>query len=128
VDRRKVLAFRGSVETNQEKSGNEIPFIDLPTVGSRSTVRGFQSRRFIDKSAMTFSLEYRYRIWRYFDWALFADSGQVAPEIGDFAWNRLHTGYGIRFIARSEGDRAISFDIARSQETWKFYVNFSPTF
>jgi outer membrane protein assembly factor BamA len=126
-DKRKVLAFRARVETVQEKGGSAIPFLDLPLIGSRSTVRGFESRRFVDGSAMNLSLEYRYRIYRHFDWAVFVDTGQVAHEIGDFGWDRFHTGYGMRFIARA-GKNAFSIDIARSPEAWKVYLDFSPTF
>lgn len=127
ADGRKVLAFRASAETNQEKAGNQVPFFDLPAIGGRSSVRGFEGRRFIDKSAMNVSAEYRYRIWRHFDWALFVDAGQVAPEVGDFGWDRFHKGYGMRFIAR-EGKHAVSVDVARSREAWGVYVDFSPKF
>jgi outer membrane protein assembly factor BamA len=124
-----VLGFRGSVETNQAKGGSEIPFFDLPMIGGFRTVRGFDNRRFIDTSAMNATLEYRYRIWRHFDWGFFVDSGQVAPEIRDFAWNRLHTGYGMRFIVRARGNRAVVIDMARSrEEPFKLYVDFSPLF
>ena len=127
-DRRKVLAFRARVETNQEKGGSQIPVFDLSAIGGRSTVRGFPGRRFVDKSALVASTEYRYRIWRHFDWAVFVDGGQVAPEIGDFAWKRFHTGYGMRFIARTESKHGVSLDVARSREGWGVYVDFSPTF
>jgi outer membrane protein assembly factor BamA len=127
-DHRKVIVLRAAMETNQEKGGDVIPFFDLPTIGSHSTLRGFRSRRFTDKSAMNASLEYRYRIWRYMDWALFADTGQVGPEIGDFALNGLHTGYGSRFIVRAGEKRAVSFEVAHSREAWLLYVAFNPRF
>jgi outer membrane protein assembly factor BamA len=127
-DHRKVIVFRTAVETNQEKGGGVVPFFDLPTLGSHSTLRGFRSRRFTDKSVMTASLEYRYRIWRHMDWARFADAGQVAPEIGDFDRNGLHTGYGARFIVRG-GDRlAVSLEVAHSREAWLLYLDFNPRF
>jgi outer membrane protein assembly factor BamA len=124
--KRKVIAFRANVETTQEKGGSIIPFYDLPTVGGSSTVRGFSNRRFADKNAVSASLEYRYRIWRHMDWGLFVDTGQVAPRIGDFARERFHTGYGMRLAVRAKGDRAVSFEVARSPEAWMFYVDFTP--
>jgi outer membrane protein assembly factor BamA len=127
-DRRKVLGLRASLETNQPKGGSAVPFFDLPTIGSRSTVRGFSTRRFSDRSAMSAGVEYRYRIWRYFDWGVFVDAGQVAPEIGNFAMDRFHAGYGMRFIPRSQEGRGIIVDFARSREGWRFYVDFSPLF
>jgi outer membrane protein assembly factor BamA len=127
-DRRKVLGVRASLETNQPKGGSTVPFFDLPTIGSRTTVRGFSTRRFTDRSAMSAGVEYRYRIWRYFDWGLFVDAGQVAPEIGNFALDRFHTGYGIRFIPRSADGRGIMVDVARSREMWMLYIDFSALF
>jgi outer membrane protein assembly factor BamA len=128
-DHRKVIAFRTDVETNREKGGSVVPFFDLPIIGSHSTVRGIPSRRYTDKSSMTASLEYRYRIWRYFDWGLFVDTGQVGPQIGDFSLSkdRLHTGYGTRLMMRS-GKHAMSIDVAHSREGWAFYADFNPDF
>lgn len=128
-DRRKVLSFRGHIETTQEKGGSTIPFFDLPTIGSHSTVRGFDGRRFTDKSAMSASVEYRYRIWRQFDVGLFADAGQVAPEVRNFAMDRFHGSYGGRFIVRTQEHRGFAIDVAHSKE-WPlmFYLDFSPLF
>jgi outer membrane protein assembly factor BamA len=128
-DRRKVISLRANIETNREKGGSSIPFFDFPFLGGGSTLRGFESRRFTDKSAMSISAAYQYRIWRYFDWGFFADAGQVAPEIEDFKLDRLHTGYGVRFVVRTEGHRGIIFDVARSRENpWMLYVDFGPLF
>jgi len=129
-DHRKVIAFRADVETNREKGGSVIPFFDLPIVGSHSTVRGIPSRRYTDKSSMTASLEYRYRIWRNFDWGVFADTGQVGSQIGDFSLSksRLHTGYGMRLMMRAGEKHAMSIDVAHSREGWMVYADFSPDF
>jgi outer membrane protein assembly factor BamA len=59
-DSRKVIAFRGMVETDQEKGGSSVPFYDLPYIGSWKTLRGFEDYRYRDKSAVAFGLEYRY--------------------------------------------------------------------
>jgi outer membrane protein assembly factor BamA len=128
-DHRKVIAFRLDVETNLEKGGSVIPYFDLPIIGSHSTVRGIPSRRYTDKSSMSASLEYRYRIWRHFDWGFFVDTGQVGPQIGDFSLSkdRLHTGYGTRLMMRA-GKHAVSFDLAHSREGWAVYADFSPDF
>lgn len=128
-DDRTVLGFRGTIETNQPKGGSTIPFFDMPFIGSYSTLRGFENRRFFDRSSMTASVDYRYRIWRRFDWGFFVDTGQVAPEVRDFAWDRLHTGYGMRFVVRARENRALIIDMARSrEEPFKLYIDFSPLF
>jgi outer membrane protein assembly factor BamA len=128
-DNRKVIALRATVETNLKKGGSAIPFFDLPIVGGSSTVRGFETRRFTDSSAMSLSAEYRYRIGRNFDWGLFIDAGQVAPQLGDFGLNRFHKGYGMRLILRTAEKRAVFVDFAHSrEEPIKFYLNLSPLF
>lgn len=127
-DHRRVLSFRAEAETNRSKGGSAVPFFDLPTVGSFSTLRGYTTRRFSDRSAMNTSMEYRYRIWRYLDMSLFTDVGQVAPVIGAFSWDNLHTSYGAGFIVRSQAGRGIVTNVTRSREGWGLYVDFSPLF
>jgi outer membrane protein assembly factor BamA len=127
-DTRKVIAFRGMAETNQEKGGSSVPFYDQPYIGSWKTLRGFEDYRYRDKSAVAFGLEYRYRIWRALDWAWFVDTGQVGPEPGDFAWDGFHTGYGTRLIMLPTPKFPISVDIGRSSEKWRLYINFNPSF
>ena len=124
----KIVAIRAMAETNQERRGSKIPFFDLATLGDWNDLRGFEQSRFYDKSALSFGVEYRYRIWRAFDWALFTDRGQVAPEPGDFGAARFHTSYGARLIALPKTRRPITIDAARSREGWRFYLNFSPEF
>jgi Omp85 superfamily domain len=127
-DRRKVIAVRAMAETNQEKDGSQVPFFDMPYLGSWRTLRGFEDYRYRDKSALAVGLEYRYRIWRALDWGFFLDQGQVAPEPGDFSWGGFHTGYGTRLIMLPNPKLPISVDLGRSNEKWRLYVNFNPTF
>jgi outer membrane protein assembly factor BamA len=129
ADHRTVIGLRGTIETNQPKGGSTVPFFDLPFIGSYSTLRGFENRRFVDRSAVTASVEYRYRIWRHFDWGFFVDQGQVAQEVRNFTVDRLHTGYGMRFVVRAGERRALIIDMARSREdAFRLYVDFSPLF
>jgi len=127
-DGRKVIAVRGFVETNQTTAGRAIPFFDMPVLGTSQTLRGFQTFRFRDKTALAASLEYRYRIWPRIDLGLFVDQGQVAPQLGDLALNRFHTGYGLRLFGWLKPTSPISIDYGRSSETWRFYVSFNPRF
>jgi len=127
-DGRKLIAVRGLVETNQTTSGREIPFFDMPFLGSMDTLRGFENFRFRDKSAVAWSIEYRYRIWPQMDWGFFVDQGQVAPHLGDLAFDRFHTGYGTKFIIWAKPTLPISFDVGRSAEAWRFYINVNPRF
>jgi outer membrane protein assembly factor BamA len=125
---RSVIALRAGAETNQERRGRSIPFADLPIAGSWETLRGYADQRFYDKSVLTVGAEYRYRIWQAFDWGLFADAGQVAPEPGGFGIDRFHPAYGFRLIARATPRNAVTFDFARSREGWSLYFIVHPSF
>jgi outer membrane protein assembly factor BamA len=127
-DGRKMIAFRGLVETNVPTSGHDVPFFDMPFLGSQGTMRGFENFRFRDRSALALTLEYRYRIWRLMDAGLFVDEGQVAPQLGDMGWSRFHTGYGARIFLWAKSNLPISFDYGRSNETWRFYINLNKAF
>jgi outer membrane protein assembly factor BamA len=128
ADGRSVIAARVLAETNQEKGGRAIPLIAMPYVGGRTTLRAFQSRRFVDKSALGATVEYRYRIWQVLDAGLFVDKGQVAAEPGDFDVHRFHTGYGVRLIARPSPKHVFAVDAAHSKEGWQFYASYNPDF
>jgi len=128
TDHRTVLAFRGLAETNQTKGGSQVPWFDMPVLGSWDNLRGFENFRFRDKSAVAFSAEYRYRIWRQMDWGFFLDEGQVAPQPGDFGWSRFHTGYGFRVFFLPRLTFPVAIDIARSNEKWRMYVNINADF
>ena len=125
---RKLLAFRAMFVTNQEKGGSQIPFFELVSLGGAQTLRSFENHRYYDKSALAFLAEYRYRVWRAFDWAIFMEQGQVAPEPGDFGWTRFHSGYGFRFIIRATPTVPLSFDFARGVDGWRVYFRFKPAF
>jgi len=123
-DNRKVIAFRALLETNRGR----VPFFDMPFLGSQQTLRGFESFRFRDRTALALTLEYRYRIWPRIDAGLFVDEGQVAPELGDLGLDRFHTGYGARLFVWPKPNTPISIDYGRSRETWRLHVSFKPRF
>ena len=128
-DYRTVVAFRGFAETNQAKSGSSVPWFDMPALGTWDTLRGFENFRFRDRSALSLTAEYRYRIWRAMDWGFFLDGGQVAPHLGDMGLNRFHIGYGFRFFVLPKATFPIAIDVAHSAEKWwRLYINFNTSF
>jgi outer membrane protein assembly factor BamA len=128
ADRRTAIALRLFAETNQLTHG-QVPFFDMPAVGSWETLRGYENFRFRDTSALSLTAEYRYRIWRFMDWGFFLDAGQVAPHPGDFGWNRFQTGYGFRWFIYLKPTFPVAIDVAHSSEKSAiFYINFNTTF
>jgi hypothetical protein len=124
----KELIFRFAGETNQEQSDGRVPFFEMARVGGHSSLRGFEHYRFQDKSSIAYSMEYRYRIWEYFDWGLFVDQAQVAPEPGDFALDGFHTGYGMRWLISPPANLDIGIDIAHGSEGLELYFKLNPRF
>ena len=127
-DKRTVIAFRGMAETNQEKGGSHVPFFDMPMIGGWDTVRGLDDFRFLDKSAISFGAEYRFRVWTHMDWGFFVDEGQVAPQPGDFGWSRFHTGYGVRSVFLPKPNYPVSIDLGHSREKWILSFNLNRNF
>jgi hypothetical protein len=127
-DGRKVIAARALVETNVARNGRFVPFFDMPGIGSSSTLRGFDSLRFRDTTAMAATLEYRFRIWTALDLGLFVDQAQVAPQLGDLALNAFHTGYGVRLFVWPKPNFPVSLDYGRSNEKWRLHLNVNARF
>jgi len=137
-------------------NSEELPYIEQFFVGGANSIRAFQIRElgpgsFVDESILLtddnqfidqtgdlkleFSLEYRFKIIRYLNGAVFLDGGNVwllnsddRPE-GVFKFNRffkeiaLGTGYGLRldfdfFVIRFDTAFPIRKPIANGQFGW----------
>jgi outer membrane protein assembly factor BamA len=55
-DHRTAIALRAFAETNQRTRG-DVPFFDMPVIGTWETLRGYENFRFRDRSALAFSVE-----------------------------------------------------------------------
>jgi len=111
-----VLSFRGRVQTAWEKSGEEIPFFMLPSVGSGSTLRGFPSWRFRDRNSLLLQAEWRIMVNRFIDTAVFYDAGKVTRRTSDLDLDGLKSDYG--FGVRFHGPLAtpLRVELAKSNE------------
>jgi hypothetical protein len=94
-----VVSLHGLVSTTHTKSGQEIPFFMLPALGGGSTLRGYSSWRFRDFNSLLLQAEWRIIVNRYFDTAVFYDTGKVAARRSDLDVDgfRHDAGFGIRF-------------------------------
>jgi len=130
---RRILAFRGLMEHNNETSKREVPFFDMARLGGYGiypwygdTHRGFRRDRFYDDSLLLFNLEYRWTVWEHREWrmdtAFFWDEGQVFGDWGDFQFKGLRASSGIGLRLCVEGQVLITLDLARSREGTQIYV------
>ena len=76
------LAVRGYADLDHPRGGSQIPFYDMPYLGGRSELRGFENYRFRGDNLVLFSVELRQTVWtqredRGLDLVAFGDAGQV---------------------------------------------------
>lgn len=114
-----VLAVRGLVTMTTTAEGNEVPFMLAPTLGSDDTLRGFVTRRFIDRNRVLLTAEYRWRPSHFIDMAVFVDAGKVAPRRSDLDLASLETDWGIGIRIHGPGFTALRMEVAKSREGWR---------
>jgi hypothetical protein len=115
-----AVTLRGVVQTAFSKGDQEIPFFMLPSLGGGSTLRGFQSWRFRDRNSLLLQAEWRVMANRFFDTALFYDTGKVASRTSDLDLNGLKHDYGVGFRFHSLDSTILRVDVARSGEGTRF--------
>ena len=97
-------------------------------------MRGFRNYRFRDRRSLLMNLEYRWEVWTYADFVLFADGGKVFRRAGDLDFTDLQAGYGFGFLLRTPlvGQLGrygrLRFDSAKSQEGFRIYIGSGPAF
>jgi len=114
-----VLAFRALGVFTKPDPGNSAPLVLLPYIGSGKTVRGFETRRFVDRDAIVLTGEYRWRPSRFLDMAVFLDGGQVAPSSDALAWDRMKTSWGIGARLHGPAFSVMRAEVAHSVEGWR---------
>ena len=126
--RSRLLALRARTSRSIADSGGEVPFYLMETLGGGSTIRGFREFRFRDARTLLLSAEYRWELWTYLDFALFADAGKVFSESSEFDLHDLETAVGFGLRGHGPGGTVIRFDLARSRESIKVHIGGGPSF
>ena len=103
-----------------------MPSAPGPTpTGGGSDLRGYPSWRWTDQAVGYATAEYRYRIWEEHTWkatpgvleaAIFADAGDVAPEIGDLDTEDIKTSYGLEVRMYLKDSPVFRLGVAHSDE------------
>lgn len=108
-----ILAAHAEVEYTD----GDVPFYRLPSLSSRSSMRGVEDGVFIDKTRYAVQAEYRFPIWQRFGGAVFAAGGNVAPALEDLG-DDIHFagGFGVRYTIETRKHINIRLDIGFDEE------------
>jgi hypothetical protein len=112
-----VLSFRARVQTAFDKDGQQTPFFMLPALGGGSTLRGYSSWRFRDKSSLLLQGEWRIMVNRYLDLAFFYDAGKVAARTSDLDLDHLKDDFGVGLRFHGPFATPLRVELARSRES-----------
>jgi outer membrane protein assembly factor BamA len=105
-----------------------IPFFEMASIGNLVSGRGFQDRRFIDRSLLTIQSELRFPIYKRFSGVTFANLSWISPNTHSYVLNRNLPSYGAglrfkiskKFRARLRIDYALAKDVIdeSGQKKW----------
>jgi outer membrane protein assembly factor BamA len=111
-----VLSMRAAASTTGTKTGQQIPFFMLPSIGGGSSLRGYTSWRFRDRNSLLLQAEWRVIVNRFLDMALFYDTGKVTSHTRDLDLTDLEDDYGIGFRFHGPLATPLRIEFARSHE------------
>jgi outer membrane translocation and assembly module TamA len=100
-------------------SGDAVPVMLSPFLGSGSTLRGYANRRFTDRNRVLLTGEYRWRPSRYLDMALFVDAGQVAADRRAFDFAEFDVAWGVGARFHGPNFNALRIEVARGREGFR---------
>jgi outer membrane protein assembly factor BamA len=123
-----VLSLRAAASTTGTKSGQEIPFFMLPSLGGGTSLRGYSSWRFRDRNRLLLQAEWRVMVNRYIDTAVFYDTGKVTAHTRDLDLQGLSDDYGLGFRFHGPLATPLRIDFARSREGLSIVFSSSAVF
>ena len=124
----RVLAFRFHGEAI-DAPVDEVPAVELPTMGGPVYMRGYHLDRWRDRVAAVATGEYQWDLSHSLFAALFVDVGRVYPSIEDMSFDDLRMGYGIALELHAPGIQGIRGSMASSLDGGLFFnVYLEPVF
>jgi hypothetical protein len=123
-----VLSLHGAVKTSWSKHDQATAFYYLPSLGGGSNLRGFSSFRFVDHHSMLLQAEWRVMANRFFESALFYDTGKVVADTADLDFNHLKSDYGFGVRFHAPAITVLRVDVARSNEGTRLVFAAGPSF
>jgi outer membrane protein assembly factor BamA len=122
------LMFRALATMGTPDAGSTVPIMFAPMVGSGTTVRGFNNRRFQDNGRLVLNAEYRWRPSRYLDMAIFYDAGRVGPDWRSVKSGKFETGWGVGSRLHGPAFTIWRVELAHSRNGFNLVVATAPPF
>lgn len=123
-----VVSLRGRVQTTVDDD-DLVPYFLMPSLGSSSTLRAYNSRRFRDRHSVLASAEWRWIPNRLgMDVALFFDAGKVTSRRADLSFSDLEHNAGIGLRLHGPSLTVIRIELARGSEGWNAVFSSSAAF
>jgi hypothetical protein len=109
----RVLTLRATVD-GVLGDRDDVPFVDLPTIGGAELLRGYSTAQFRDRWAATASAEYMYPVTDGVAAFVFTDAGRVAAAPEDLADEAPRVGFGMGLQAHSRSSLLARLSVASS--------------
>jgi outer membrane protein assembly factor BamA len=106
----RTIALRAVAASTRPGADQEVPFYMQPTLGGATSLRGYRTFRYRDRSAVLLQAEYRWRINEFVTGALFYDTGAVGASLDELG--RFERNYGIGLRAGNRMGSAFRIDFA----------------
>jgi hypothetical protein len=101
-------------------SATPIPFTEQVSLGGFRPMRGYLTRRLVDRSAAVAVLEYQWPVWVWLDGALHYSVGNVFGEhLEGFATRRLRSSVGIGLRSTTARDHPFELLVAVGTRTFE---------
>jgi len=121
-----IAHFHGEGVTG---SRDEVPFIELPSLGGPTYLRGYALDQFRDRVAAFGSLAYEWDLSQWFAARIFTDVGRVYSALDDVSLDHLRVGYGIGIEGHSIDSFILEASIGSSIDGGLFLnLSFNPVY
>jgi hypothetical protein len=111
-----VVSLHGLLQTTYSKSGQQIPFFMMPSIGGGDDLRAYASWRLRDLNSLIVQAEWRVIVNRFLDMAAFYDTGRVASRLDQMKLDDLKYDVGIGFRFHGPIMTPLRIELAKGTE------------
>lgn len=110
------------------RSGGQVPFHRLQSLGGSRSLRGYSSGRFRGRGVVLLNAEMRFGLSPHLGMALFTDLGRAFSESPHLGSEGMRVGYGFGFRVRNDGKTLGRIDFGRGDGGWQMTLDLGSIF